>query len=420
MRSLKVKLFACILLSSLPAWSKQPTGVGANTDPFNQPARKPRVLVIGVNGAEWDIIRPLVLRGEMPNLAKMIENGVSGKLQTTSDPNCPKVYSAIFTSTPETENGIGGFSVNGVRTRSDYLKGIPFWSLLSDKGVTVGMANVPETFPVRSVNGYMISGMLTTGGDCDGLLCSPKLSEVVNGEPVYPKALKTELMKNVGDFWIDCSAMPTPEELAGNEKQVIEKWLDRVSEIRRQQTGLFEYLVEHHPSDFTMFVQSCEDRTGHWLYPIRPNNVGYNPKVHEVRVDAFPNQYREFDQLLGKVLSHFDENTTVFVISDHGIKPLRDPGPFMSHDGHGVGASVIIAHHDYVDGDDVPGIFVATGPKIRHDERIMGLRMNVLDIAPTILSIYGIPVPAQMKGRVLTEIFEGNGKTEQHVTRAEN
>jgi predicted AlkP superfamily phosphohydrolase/phosphomutase len=201
---------------------------------------------------------------------------------------------------------------------------------------------------------------------------------------------------------------------------VIEKWLDRVSEIRQQQTGLFEYLVEHHPTDFTMFVQSCEDRTGHWLYPIRPNNVGYNAKVHEVRVDAFPNQYREFDQLLGKILSHFDKNTTVFVISDHGIKPLRDPGPFMSHDGHGTGASVIIAHHDYVDGDDVPGIFVAMGPKVRHNERIMGLRMNVLDIAPTILSIYGIPVPAQMKGRVLSEIFEGNGKTEQHVARAEN
>ncbi len=380
----------------------------------------PRVVVIGVNGAEWDIIRPLVLKGEMPHLAAMMENGVSGKLQTTSDPNCPKVYSSIFTSTLDVEHGITGFEVNGVPARSDFLKGTPFWSALSEKGVTVGMANVPGTFPVRPVNGYMVSGMLTQSKDCDGILCSPKLSEVVNGEPIYPKEMKAELMKNVGDFWIDCSAMPTAEQLAGNEKQMIEKWLNRVTEIRDQQTHLFEYLLENHPTDFTMFAQSCEDRTGHWLYPIRPNNVGYNPKVHEVQVDAFPNQYRAFDYVLGRILSHLDKNTTVFVISDHGIKPLRDPGPLVPHGPHSHNSSVIIAHHDYIDGDDVPGIFVVTGPRIRRGVRIMGLQMNVLDIAPTVLNLYGVPVPAQMKGRVLTEIFQEDSSATSQTAKAPN
>jgi predicted AlkP superfamily phosphohydrolase/phosphomutase len=393
--------------------------IGANGQADRDRQAKPRVIVIGVNGAEWDIIRPLVLRGEMPNLSAMMENGVSGKLQTTSDPNCPKVYSSIFTSTLDTENGITGFEVNGVTARSDFLKGTPFWSALSDKGITVGMANVPGTFPVRAVNGYMVSGMLTQGKDCDGILCSPKLSEVTNGNPVYPEEMKAELMKNVGDFWIDCSAMPTAEQLAGNEKEVIEKWLKRVTEIRDQQTHLFEYLLEHHPTDFTMFAQSCEDRTGHWLYPIRPNNVGYNPKVHEVQVDAFPNQYRAFDYVLGRILSHLDQNTTVFVISDHGIKPLRDPGPLVPHGSHSHNSSVIIAHHDYMDGDDVPGIFVATGPTIRRGVRIMGLRMNVLDIAPTVLSMYGVPVPAQMKGRVLTEIFRKESGAKDDTARTQ-
>ena len=410
-------LFCLILLPS-PIWAQR----APSTDAYRQAKRDrveiPRVLVIGVNGAEWDIIRPLVLRGEMPNLANMMENGVSGKLQTTSEPNCPKVYSSIFTSTPDSENGISGFEVNYVPVRSDFLKGTPFWSVLSDKGITVGMANVPGTFPVRAVNGYMVSGMLTQGKDCNGILCSPKLSEVVNGEPVYPKKMTAELMKNVGDFWIDCSAMPTAEQLAGNEKEVIEKWLDRVSEIRKQQTRLFEYLLEKHPTDFTMFAQSCEDRTGHWLYPIRPNNVGYNPKIHEVRVDAFPNQYRAFDRVLGRILSHFDKSTTVFVISDHGIKPLRDPGPVVSHGSH-THMNPIIAHHDFVDGDDVPGIFVATGPGIRHGVRIMGLQMNVLDIAPTLLSIYRVSIPTQMKGRVLSEIFEHDANAKQQIPKAD-
>jgi predicted AlkP superfamily phosphohydrolase/phosphomutase len=367
-------------------------------------------LVIGVNGAEWDMIRPLILRGEMPNLARLMENGVSGKLRTTADPNCPKVYSAIFTSTPVEENGISGFESNGLTVTSDLLKGTPFWSTLSERGITVGMANVPGTFPVRAVNGYMISGMLTQGKDCDGILCSPKLSEVSHGDAVYPKELKKELLQNVGDFRIDCAPIPTEEQLAGNAPQFIEDWLRNVSEIRTEQIGLFEYLLEKHPTDFTMFAQSCEDRTGHWLYPIRPNNFGYNPKIHEVRVDGFPNQYREFDRVLGKVLSHFDKNVSVFVISDHGIKPLRDPGSSHSHSSHNHGPDAIIAHHDFADGDDVPGIFVATGPRIRHGVRILGLQMNVLDIAPTILAMYGIPQPPQMKGRVLSEIFHDGAR----------
>src|ERR1700674_313708 len=63
-------------------------------------ASKPRIIVLGVNGAEWDILKPLLVRGEMPNLARVIEHGVSGKLRTVSAPNCPKVYSIFATSAP--------------------------------------------------------------------------------------------------------------------------------------------------------------------------------------------------------------------------------------------------------------------------------------------------------------------------------
>ncbi|MGB0036805.1 MAG: hypothetical protein WBP79_15150 [Candidatus Acidiferrales bacterium] len=59
-----------------------------------------------------------------------------------------------------------------------------------------------------------------------------------------------------------------------------------------------------------------------------------------------------------------------------------------------------------MDGDDVPGVFIAMGPGIKRDARIMGLGMSVYDLAPTILHIYGLlPLPS-MRGRILTEIFE--------------
>lgn len=395
--ALSVCLFCCLSFHTMA--QKNPT---------------PHVIVVGVNGMEWDIIRPLLVRGELPNLAKLIESGVYGKLQTLSAPNCPKIYTTIATSTPPEQNGITGFVVRGITADTTMLREEPIWSILSKNGVTVGMANVPATFPAMPVNGYMISGMLTRGKGCEnGLLCSPKLSEVIGGDAVYPKSLVAELEAKVGDFWIDCSRMPNADELRGKESQVIDEWLAQVTRIRMLQLKLFDYLLTYHPTDFVMLAQSCEDRVGHWLYPIQPYNVGYNPSIHSVRLNAFPNQYRAFDQVLGKILEHVDANTYVFVISDHGIKPLREfeereRRHLSAHD-HG-GTTPIIAKHDFEDGDDVPGSFIAVGPNIKKDVRLMGFPISVFDIAPTILHIYGIKAPRQMRGRVMVDIFEDVAK----------
>ncbi len=371
---------------------------------------RPRVLVIGVNGMELDIIRPLLVEGKLPNLAHLIKNGTYGKLRTTSAPNCPKVYSTIFTSMPPAEHGVTGFTVNGITANTHMLKEEPIWSYLSKAGVTVGMANVPATFPVMPVNGYMISGMLTRGKECeDGILCAPKLTQVEGGKPVYPDSMKQELLANVGDYYIDCSRMPGADELKGKEAEVVNAWLAKVDLIRAQQTKLFEYLLTSHPKDFTFLAQSCEDRTGHWLYPIAPFNVGYNEKINTVRQNAFPNQYIALDKVLGTILKHTDENTYIFMISDHGIKPLRefeetDPHAHMDHEK----STPVIAKHDFADGDDVPGSIVVMGPNIKKDNRLMGFEASVYDIAPTLLYLYGIKQPAQMQGHVLTEIFTGS------------
>jgi predicted AlkP superfamily phosphohydrolase/phosphomutase len=372
------------------------------------PKARPRVIVLGVNGMELDIIRPLLLRAQMPNLSHVVEKGAYGKLRTVPAPNCPRVYSTLFTSTDPEEHGVTGFLVGGITANTNMLKEEPIWSFLSKSGVTVGMANVPATFPVMPLNGYMISGMLTRGKNCeDGVLCAPKLSEVMGGDAVYPKSMQAELLKNVGDFYIDCERMPSAADLKGHEATVIEQWLNKVQVIRDQQTKLFDYLLTNHPTDFTFMVQSCEDRTGHWLYPITPFNAGYNPSINGVRQDAFPSQYIAFDKVLGTVLKHVDANTYLFIISDHGIKPLRefeekDPHAHMDHEK----TTPVIAKHDFADGDDVPGSVFAMGPGIKNDFRLMGLGASVYDIAPTILHIYGVEQPKQMHGRVLTEIFE--------------
>jgi predicted AlkP superfamily phosphohydrolase/phosphomutase len=99
----------------------------------NQSTAKPkaRVVVIGVNGMEMDVIRPLILQGKMPNLASVIKRGSYGKLRTVSAPNCPRVYSTLFTSTSPEEHGVSGFIVGGITANTNMLKEEPMWSILS-------------------------------------------------------------------------------------------------------------------------------------------------------------------------------------------------------------------------------------------------------------------------------------------------
>src|ERR1700723_3776811 len=239
---MRVCLFFVSLLLAATA------GRGQNLEkPATKQAARPHVVVIGVNGMELDVIRPLLLKGAMPNLEHVINNGAYGKLRTVSAPNCPRVYSTIFTSTDPEEHGVTGFLVGGITANTNMLKEEPIWSVLSRNDVTVGMANVPATFPVMPVNGYMISGMLTRGKNCeDGVLCAPKLSDVTGGDAVYPPALKTELLKNVGDFYIDCERMPAAADLKGHESELIDAWLTKVQLIRNKKIHTLAYRLEHH------------------------------------------------------------------------------------------------------------------------------------------------------------------------------
>src|SRR5215468_4985632 len=247
MKFRKIALFCALVFLPLP--------LSVSAQEASTLKAKPHVIVLGVNGMELDIIRPLLLKGEMPNLAKVIKSGAYGKLRTVNAPNCPRVYSTMFTSTKPEEHGVTGFLVGGITANTNMLKEEPIWSVLSKNGVTVGMANVPATFPVLPVNGYMISGMLTRGKNCeDGVLCAPKLSEVEGGDAVYPKSLRAELLKNVGDFYVDCERMPAASDLKGHETEVINNWLNKVQVIRDQQTKLFDYLLTTHPTEFTFLA----------------------------------------------------------------------------------------------------------------------------------------------------------------------
>lgn len=66
---------------------------------------------------EMDIIRPLMIKGELPNLSSVVNRGTYGKLRTVNAPNCPRVYSTIFTSPKPEEHGVTGILGGGTTER---------------------------------------------------------------------------------------------------------------------------------------------------------------------------------------------------------------------------------------------------------------------------------------------------------------
>ena len=117
--------------------------------------------------------------------------------------------------------------------------------------------------------------------------------------------------------------------------------------------------------------------------------------------NVITSMYRFHDILLGRLLDLVGPDTTVILLSDHGfyhnhLRPkvrehFREPSKKF-----GAEMNPITWHR-------LQGVFAATGQGIKRDELFYGT--SLLDIAPTILALLGLPIPDDMDGRVLTRIF---------------
>ena len=279
--------------------------------------KNPKAVIIGLDAATWTLIRPWVAEGGMPNLAKLMKTGVSGTLQSVLPPITPPAWTSFMTGKNPGKHGIfhfvetewNGYSMkyaNGGSRRSPTV-----WKLLNAAGFSVGTMNIPFTYPPERLDGFQISGLDTPSPS------SPFVS---------PPALKRELFDHVGKINHDIrflGFMSTDERRA----QV----LAEMEKIDQQWAAAALYLLEHHPQDVMMFVFMSIDTVQHyfWQYMDRSHFL-YDPKAEPRFGNAVRKVYERLDAVTGRIIEKLPDDTTVFVVSDHGGGPVVDRTVFLN------------------------------------------------------------------------------------------
>lgn len=262
-----------------------------------------KVLIIGLDGATFDVLTPLMNAGRMPNLKKLVDTGTAGILDSTKPPITPAAWTTFMTGKGPGRHGIVDFEKYDVRTNqltfnSTYeIREKTIWEILSEKGFRVGSINVPMTYPPRKVNGFMISGFETPGIDVDF---------------TYPKDLKDDILKKWPGYTYRSD---WKRKTFGGDEQ-FQRNIRHIEKSFRQGYELAEYCGDRYGWDVMMVLYKLVDNLQHkaWRY-LDPRTAGENPSRAEMSAKCF----EELDRVLGDLWKLAQKhNAMVLIMSDHG------------------------------------------------------------------------------------------------------
>jgi predicted AlkP superfamily phosphohydrolase/phosphomutase len=264
-----------------------------------------KVLIIGIDGATFDVIIPMINTGRLTHLSNLIKGGTYGTLLSTIPPVTPPAWVSFMTGKNPGKHGVFDFYVSPAYgyTRpvcnSKYIKAKTIWKILSEQGLKIGIVNLPMSYPAQEINGFIIPGMqysINKGKDFS-----------------YPPQLIQEIKKRVGEYQVvygDIESLYT-----NNLDNFIKKWT-QILEIRKQS---ILYLIEHKQWDIFMFVFYILDPIQHHFWKFFDNKHPlYDPVISDKYKDIIPEFYEKVDGAIGEILNKVDKDTTIIVTSDHG------------------------------------------------------------------------------------------------------
>jgi predicted AlkP superfamily phosphohydrolase/phosphomutase/tetratricopeptide (TPR) repeat protein len=359
---------------------------------------KPRVLLIGWDAADWKVIRPLLAAGQMPNLARLIAAGVSGNVATIYPVLSPMLWTSIATGKRAYKHGIHGFSeplpdgsgVRPITLLSRKTKAI--WNILNQTGHRSIVVGWWPSHPAEPINGVMVSNHFPHRGG------NPDESSPLLAGSVHPQGLAASLadlrvgpMELSGDF----IRLFVPEyEKVDQAKDKRLHALGRIIAETMSIHAVATELLETQPWDFAAIYYNAIDHFGHGFMSYHPPRL---PRVTEKDFDIYQhviaNAYRYHDAMLGALLAFADENTTVILMSDHGFHPDHQRANYIPAEA----AGPAIEHRHF-------GILCLKGPRICVNEQLFGA--GLLDLCPTLLTLFGLPPGKDMDGKVLLNAFK--------------
>ena len=357
-----------------------------------------KVLLIGWDAADWKIIHPLIDNGKMPNMAKFIEQGVIGNLATLYPELSPMLWTSIATGKRPFKHGILGFiepdpQSGGVRPITNISrKTKAIWNILSQSGLKSNIIGWWPSHPAEPIKGVMVSNhyqrAIAPYGKSwpirSGTIHPERLVRNLAALRVHPQELDAGLIMNF---------VPRLAEIDQEKNRRIEniaKIIADCTTINKAATAI----MHHEKWDFTAVYFDSIDHFCHGFMNFHPPRLPWvNEKDYELYKDVVESGYIYHDILLGTLLDKAGDDCTVIMVSDHGFHsdhlrprhiPVEPAGPAAQHRPY--------------------GIFAIKGPNIKKDEIIYGA--SLLDICPTILTLFGMPVGKDMDGKPLVNVFE--------------
>ena len=275
------------------------------------PMNNNRVLVIGLDGASWNVLNPLMAAGKLPNLAHLVQEGASGLLRSTIPPVTAPAWVSFSTGVNPGKHGVFSFKTRGEDGRltdfvsSRSVRSPRLWQLLSHQGKSVTVINVPVTYPPEPVNGLMVSGMLTPGRD---------------SQFTHPSELRDEILSFAPDYVTDVNLLT-----GGRTLTTVKEKLDFVGETysaMHSRSIVARHMMTQYPWDLFMVVFVTMDRIQHvlWRY-LEPGDIP--PPGQEQILPAVHDLYSSLDASIGQLIANAGQEVKVVIMSDHGFGQLH-------------------------------------------------------------------------------------------------
>ncbi len=356
-----------------------------------------RVLLIGWDAADWKMIEPLIERGELPNLARFLDEGIMGNVASLRPMLSPILWTSIATGKHADKHGILGFAepdphADGIRpVTSTSRRCKALWNIISDAGMKAGVVNWFASHPTEPINGFVVSDRYPTAvGPLDeewpavqhsvhpAALLEPACRLRVHPAMVNPRQLK-EFLPTLGSW--DATTDKHVAELRG--------LLAQCATVHMAAT----WLMQEQEWDFCGVYYDAIDRFAHGFMEFHPPRMEHvEPEAFERYREVMTACYRFHDMMLGRQMELAGDDATIILLSDHGFHcdELRPAGSSA------IDANPVAWHRQH-------GIVALRGPCIKKDERLYGA--SLLDIAPTVLMLLGLPVARDMDGQPLRQVL---------------